>query len=88
MIHLHGPQRCKMDEWLLFPRLKTALREKQEIPYKHEEELLYGKGDRALEQVVQRCDEVSPSMEIFKTHGCLPVQPIVGNLLLQEGWTQ
>jgi len=35
--------------------------------YYHAEELLYGKGDGALEQVARE-DVESPSMEIFKTH--------------------
>jgi len=37
------------------------------VPYKHEEELLYSDGDRALQQLVQGVVE-SPSLKLFKTH--------------------
>jgi len=45
------------------------------------EELLYGKDDRALEQVAQRGCGVYFNRDIQGLGGCLPVQPIVGNLL-------
>ena len=46
----------------------------------HVEEL-YGKGDRALEQVAQRGSGVSFYGDLQDPSGCLPVQPIVGYLL-------
>ena len=44
------------------------------------EELLYGKDDGTLEQVAQRGCGVSYG-DIQDLAGCLPVQPIVRNLL-------
>ena len=52
------------------------------------EELLYGKGDVTLEQVAQRGRGVSFYGDIQDPSERLPVQPIVGNLFLQGGWTQ
>jgi len=47
------------------------------------EGLLYGKGDRTLEQVALRGCGISFYGDIQDSSGCLPVQPIVGNLLFQ-----
>ena len=51
------------------------------------EELLYSKDDGALEQAAQRDCGVSFCVDIQYLSGYLPVQPTVGNLLYQEGWT-
>jgi len=45
------------------------------------EGLLYGKGDRTLEQVALRGCGISFYGDIQDSSGCLPVQPIVENLL-------
>ena len=59
----------------------------QEVPYKHVEELLYSKGNRALEQVAQRGCGVS-SGDIQHPSGCRPVRPIVRYLLQWGDWVQ
>jgi len=45
------------------------------------EELLYGKGDKALAQVAQKGDGVSFYGDTQDPSGCLPVQPAVAFLL-------
>ena len=45
------------------------------------EELLYEKGDRALEQVAQRGCGVSFYRDVQDLSGCLPLRHIVGYLL-------
>lgn len=45
----------------------------QELPSEHEENLLYCKSDRALEQAVQRDCAVSYSGGIKNPPGCFPV---------------
>jgi len=49
--------------------------------FEHKEELLYGKGDRALEQAAQRGCGASFSGHTQDLAGHFPVQPSIGNLL-------
>jgi len=49
------------------------------MPYKHVEEHLYCKADRAQEQAAQRGGGVSFYGDIQDPSGCQPVQPFVGN---------
>ena len=53
----------------------------QEVPYKHEEKLIYCEGDRALGQAAQRDCGVPFSEDFQNPLGYFPVLPTVGNLL-------
>jgi len=53
----------------------------REVLHKHEDELHYCEGDRALEQAPQRGCEVSFSGGIQNPFGCFPMRPTVGILL-------
>ena len=62
--------------------------EHRQVPCKHVEELLYSTCDGTLEQIAQRGRGVSFYGDIQDLSGCLLVQPTVGNLLQQGGWTR
>jgi len=59
--------------------------EAQEVPFEHEDDLLYFEGDRALEQVAQRCCGVSFSGGIDDPPGRCPVQHALGDPALAGG---
>jgi len=58
---------------------QRAQTEAEEAPAEHEEELLHSEGDRAPEQVAQRCCGVSFSGDIQDPSRQGPVQPALGD---------
>ena len=58
-----------------------------EILHQYAKELLHSEGDGALKWAAQRGCGSSFSGDIQDPSGCLPVQPDVGGLLWQGGWT-